>query len=201
MTYAGGAILRTNPELRAAARAKLRGHWTDPVLVFLIYVAIMGAAGSFRGLGPLVSLLLGGPLALGLAGFLLKFYRGGDAQVEDLFAGFKRYVPALTLYLLVAVFTFLWSLLLLVPGIIAALSYGLAFYLLREHPELEPREAMRMSSRMMMGHKMQLFLLYLSFIGWAILAALTMGIGYLWLGPYISVSVTGFYEDLASHAA
>lgn len=193
----GGAVLRSNPELRAAAREKLRGHWSNPILVVLISVVVLGAAGSIRGIGPLLSLLLGGPFMLGLANFFVKFNRGEEALVDDLFAGFQQYVPALTLHLLTVLFTSLWSLLFVIPGIVAALSYSMAFYVLRDHPETRPREALRISSRMMWGHKMQLFLLYLSFFGWVVLSALSLGIGFLWLGPYVSLSVAGFYEDLA----
>jgi uncharacterized membrane protein len=196
-----GVGLRTNPEIRAAALKKLRGRWTNPILVVLISGLIMGVAGSIRDIGFVLSLLLGGPFMLGAVNFFVKFNRGEEALVDDLFAGFQRYTPATVLYLLMVLFTVLWSLLFIIPGIVAGLSYSMAFYVLRDHPEIQPREALRLSSRMMMGHKMQLFLLFLSFTGWAILAILTMGIGFLWLGPYVSLAVAGFYEDLVHASA
>lgn len=188
--------MRTNPELRALAREKLRGHWTSAVLAFLIYMVILVVASSIKGAGWVFSLLLGGPLTLGVVGYCLKLQRGEEVAAEDVLQGFQQYVPALTLYLLVVLFTFLWTLLLIVPGVIVGLNYFMAFYVLRDHPETKARQAMRISSQMMVGHKAQLFFLHLSFLGWALLAALTLGIGFLWLGPYVGVSLAGFYEEL-----
>lgn len=188
--------MRTNPELRALAREKLAGHWTSAVLAFLIYGVILGVASSIKGAGWLFSLLLGGPLLLGVAGYCLKLQRGEEVAAEDVLQGFKTYVPALMLHLWTVLLTFLWTLLLVVPGIIAGLNYSQAFYLLRDNPELEARQALRLSTQMMTGHKAQLFLLLLSFLGWALLAALTLGIGFLWLGPYMGVTLAGFHEEL-----
>ncbi len=84
----------------------------------------------------------------------------------------------------------------MIPGIVAALSYSQAFYILAENPGIGALEAIRISKRMMYGYKGKLFLLYLSFIGWAILSALTLGIGYLWLIPYVSTTLANFYEEV-----
>jgi uncharacterized membrane protein len=98
--------------------------------------------------------------------------------------------------LLMSVYIFLWSLLLIVPGIIKALSYAMTPYILRDHPELRYDAAIRESMRMMQGNKMKLFLLILSFIGWFILALIPFGLGLFLFLPYYRTSIAAFYEDL-----
>lgn len=86
--------------------------------------------------------------------------------------------------------------LLIIPGIIKSLSYALTPYILHDHAELQYNSAIERSMEMMDGHKMRLFLLYLSFIGWGILALFTCGLGFLWLTPYVNASLAAFYEDV-----
>jgi uncharacterized membrane protein len=117
--------------------------------------------------------------------------------VSNMFTGtFKIYPRALGLSLLYMIFVFLWTLLLYIPGLIKALAYMMAPYILKDHPELSPNQALNLSIKMMKGHKFDLFCLLLSFIGWSFLAMFTMGIGYLWLAPYIATTIAAFYEDV-----
>ena len=109
---------------------------------------------------------------------------------------FQEYSRILTTKLLQAVYTFLWSLLLLIPGIIKHYSYAMTDYILKDEPELCNNAAIERSMAMMEGNKMKLFLLDLSFIGWAILCLFTFGIGFFVLQPYMQVSHAAFYEDL-----
>lgn len=104
-------------------------------------------------------------------------------------------LKAMGLNLFMALFIWLWSLLFIVPGIIAAYRYRLAPYLMAENPNLGIREAVNMSKELMAGNKWRLFCLHLSFIGWGILSALTCGIGDLWLNPYIYAANAAFYVD------
>jgi uncharacterized membrane protein len=90
---------------------------------------------------------------------------------------------------------------LIVPGIIAAFRYSMAFYILKDHPEISPMEAIRRSKEMMVGQKWRYFVLNLSFIGWALLCILTLGIGFLWMHPYISVTNSHFYDELRNRSA
>lgn len=90
----------------------------------------------------------------------------------------------------------LWTLLLIIPGIIAAYSYSLVYYILVDEPNLKPLEALRKSKKMMYGNKAKLFYLGLRFIGWALLCVLTLGIGFIWLAPYIQATRAKFYEDV-----
>ncbi|TLS49434.1 DUF975 family protein [Paenibacillus antri] len=190
--------MSSNAEIRAAARDALRGQWGMAVLVAFVYMAITAVIGSIpvvKNIGPL---LLGGPLAFGLYAYFLHVVRGNRPELGVMFSGFQRFVPTLVLYLLQAIFVFLWMLLLIVPGIIAALRYSMSYFILLENPGLSPLDAINRSKEMMQGHKMQLFLLQLSFIGWALLCVLTLGIGLLWLMPYMQTSMAAFYERLKS---
>jgi uncharacterized membrane protein len=188
--------LKRNFELRAVAREKLKGKWLYAILVCFIAMIISELLCWLPFIGFIYTLIISGPIALGLATFFLNLRRDQNPLIENLFDGFKSFSPALILQLWITLFTFLWTLLLVIPGIIATLRYSLAFYILRDHPELKPKEALEHSKAIMMGRKGKLFLLGLSFIGWGILAALTLGIGFLWLVPYINASLAGFYEDV-----
>jgi uncharacterized membrane protein len=152
--------------------------------------------GAIPLVGFLVTLAVAGPLLLGLTAYFLLFARDEAPQLEDVFVGFTRYTSAVVLYLLVFIFTFLWSLLLIVPGIVAAYRYSMAYCILSDNPDIGAKEALERSKAAMMGKKGQLFWLDASFFGWALLCILTLGIGFLWLAPYWKLSRTYFYERL-----
>lgn len=186
-----------NAELMSQARALLRGCWGLPIGFCLLLCLLIMAAGYSGGIG----LIVDGPLMLGGVIFFLTFTRGGTAEVGMLFAGFKNFGNALVAYLLTSIFVLLWSLLLIVPGIIAALAYSQTMYLLADDPQLGGLDAMRKSKEMMRGYKWKLFCLGLRFLGWQLLCLLTLGIGYLWLAPYIYGANARFYDDLLPAAA
>ena len=100
-----------------------------------------------------------------------------------------------------SIFTFLWSLLLVIPGIIKSYSYSMAGFIMSENPEMSAKEAMEVSMRMMKGNKWRLFCLQLSFIGWGILCVFTVGIGYLWLNPYMNAATAAFYDEISRNEA
>ena len=125
-----------------------------------------------------------------------KLYNERVLTFDTLFDGYKDYGRILGTVLLVQIYTFLWSLLLIVPGIIKACSYAMTPFILRDHPELSFNAAIEKSMAMMEGNKMKYFLLCLSFIGWGILCVLTLGIGTLFLSPYMNTSFAAFYNDL-----
>jgi uncharacterized membrane protein len=185
-----------NRQLRALARGQLNGNWIKCVLALLVYLAIAMIIVAIPILGIIASIVLSGPFLFGLTSYALRIKRGETPSIESLFDGFKNFLTSFLLYLLISIFTFLWSLLLIIPGIIASLSYSMAFFILHDNPHLSAMEALNESKQMMKGYKGKLFLLYLSFIGWILLAALTFGIGYLWLYPYMGVSFANFYDDL-----
>lgn len=182
-----------NRELRAAARSQLKGGWLPAVGVVLVYSLLTGVSGSALCI-PLI--IVGGPLTLGLWIYFLHKARGEEAEIENLFEGFKTFGPSFLLYVLEAVFITLWSFLFVIPGLIKTLSYSMAFFILRDNPGMKALDAISASRKMMKGHKGRLFCLYLSFTGWALLALLTLGIGFLWLCPYAALSMANFYENL-----
>lgn len=189
---------KENFQLKALALEQLKENWVKAGAVCLIYMVILSILSSIPVLGAIASMVITGPLLFGMCKFFLLLKRGENPAIETLFDGFKLFSPSMILFLLTSLFTFLWSLLLIVPGIMAALSYAQAFYILNDQPETVPMEAIKLSKEMMDGHKMKLFLLYLSFIGWALLSILTFGLGFILLIPYMQATAANFYDDLKS---
>lgn len=183
--------------IRAEARRQLSGRWGNAILGMLIYVIIMGVLAYMDSVGKLIAFIISGPMIVGLIRFFIQFKRTQEkVPYEVLFSGFKDFKVSFLTVLLLNICVLLWSLLFIIPGIIAAYSYSMALYIVAENPDITASEALRISKEMMKGYKGKLFLLELSFIGWAILSILTLGIGILWLNPYIQLSTVNFYEDL-----
>ena len=149
-----------------------------------------------NGLLGIVQLLLGGVLQLGYARFLLNLHDGKEVSLQDLFSEFHRFGQGFAQHFLRSLYVLLWSLLLIIPGIIKSLSYAMTPYIMADHPQLTASEAIRVSMDMMEGHKAALFWLRLSFIGWDILAALSLNLGHLFLNPYKNAAETAFYRSL-----
>jgi uncharacterized membrane protein len=185
-----------NAEINLQARALLHGRWGLAIGFSLLLGLLSGGVQAVPKMGPLVALVLGGPLQLGAAIFFLAYVRRQNADIEMLFAGFKNFGNAVGAYLLMVLFTLLWMLLFIIPGIIAALSYSQIFYLLADNPQLGPMEALRQSKEMMRGYKAKLFCLGLRYAGWSLLCIFTLFIGYIWLIPYARTGMARFYEDL-----
>ena len=190
-----------NRDLTARARAALKGHWGMAILAFVIYMLVSQATGQIPFAGLVAVYILAGPLIIGLLVYFLKVARCQEAKIGDLFAGFSnkfgRFVWA---YFRVLIFTILWSFLFIVPGIIKSYSYMMTFYILADNPELTAREAMERSIKMMYGYRFKLFCLGLRFIGWLLLCIPTLGIGLLWLWPYMQTSFACFYDSVKSRA-
>lgn len=196
------AGLKSISELRTAARGSLKGNWGKSILavvIFMIISAIIAGVGSFKGIGWVLELLyfvLVGSWVSGILAYFLKLVRDESPSLRLLFSQLPRLFAFFKLYFLVALYTFLWTLLLIVPGIIASFRYSLSFYIMIDNPEMTATEVINRSKAMMQGHKMKYFLLFLSFIGWYLLSIVTIGIGFLWLIPYIYATQASFYEDL-----
>ena len=197
--------MKTISEYKDMALRSLEGNWGKAAIASLIFYAIMEIVGyspSFvldpaPGLitqGFLTLLLL--PLAWGYAVFFLRLIRRENTDYGRLFDGFSQYGRILLAELLKGIYELLWALLLIVPGIIKSYSYSMTEFLLKDNPGMSGEEAICESMRLMQGHKMQLFLLDLSMIGWLILSCLTLGIGFLFLIPYMYSAHAHFYEDL-----
>ena len=189
------------------ALSALENKWGNFVLITFVYGFIIGITQVLSGdkdspailhLIGLVLFILALPLTWGFQTLFLGAVRGGEATAKDMFEGYNKelFSRVLTTTLLYYVYVFLWSLLLLIPGCIKAYSYAMTPYILKDNPEMKNNAAIEESMRMMDGHKLELFLLDLSFIGWALLSLLTCGIGFLWLVPYMNMARVNFYEDL-----
>lgn len=188
-----------NSELRAKARKTLgngifTNEWIFALLVSLIAGAVIGFTSSF-----LLGVLIIGIVNIGLNKYYL--YRSRNTVKYDdfniLIDGVKVDVAGnVVLGLLITLFTALWSLLFVIPGIVKSYSYSMAYFLKIDHPEYTATQAIDESRRIMNGHKMKLFLLDLSFIGWLILGSLCFGIGTLWVNAYMQASRAEFYRDL-----
>lgn len=188
-----------NAALREMARESLKGKWGLAIGTFLVYTLITGCGGAARALG-LAALLIAGPMAMGAAIFSLSISRHREAKLEQIFEGFRFFSKALGTYLLMLLYVVLWLLLFIIPGIIAALSYSLVFYLLADDPSLKPQEVLDLSKKMMDGYKWKLFYLCLHFLLLALLCVLTLGIGFLWLIPYINITMAKFYDDVRNNS-
>lgn len=140
--------------------------------------------------------ILGGTLQLGYAQFLLKQHDGKEAEFRDLFSQFDRFGTGFAQSFLRTLYTALWSLLLVIPGIVKSYSYSMTPFILADHPELTASEAIQRSADMMDGYKMDLFILELTFFGWNLLAALTLNLGRLALNPYENAARAAFYRQL-----
>lgn len=212
--------MKQNQEYKNEALAALRGNWAPAVLATLVYYLltlflispyevavfrtnsadIMGlmAASRWYGVFLLGIILVIGPFLVGYVNSFKKLLVEGDDRItaNSFREGFKPYWRSVWAYLFRGILITLWSLLLVIPGIIKSLSYAMTMYIVKDHPELTVNEAIDLSKDMMYGHKYDLFYLYISFIGWYLLSILTLGIGTFWLMPYIETAQASFYEDV-----
>lgn len=163
----------------------------------LIYLAILSIIGFITLVISLVHFAMGGVITLGYAKFNLKLADKKPASVADLFSEFHRFIAGFLMQLLRTVYIFLWSLLFIIPGIYASYGYALTPYVLLENPKMTANEAITESKRLMDGNRFRLFCLEMSFIGWALAAGLfTLGIGVIWLKPYMEASFAAFYREI-----
>ncbi len=190
-----------NSILRKNAREQLGNNifdktWLMLMVVYLIYTAVIGAVSGYTF--GLASLLLSGPLMYGINRICVNVVRGKrEIELEEMLVGFKEnFVQAFLLSLMMSIFTALWSLLLVVPGIIKGYSYAMAPYILQDNPKKEWRECMDESQEMMRGHKWQLFCLDFSFIGWELLGLLCCCVGVIFVAPYQLAARANFYMAL-----
>ena len=182
----------TRKEIKLAAKESLKGNWGVAILALLIAGIILSAV-SFSGIG---TLILMGPFALGVVMVFSGIVRKQQVSVGTVFGGFSNFANSFLAGLLVSIFTFLWTLLFWIPGIIKSYSYSMTFFILNDKPELTNADAITESRKLMNGHKMDLFLLDLSYIGWILLGLLSLGIGFLWISPWMQMAHVRFYEEI-----
>lgn len=191
-----GALLTSSGDLDLNLKLdeEVMRHLPDGLVSILTtYLAV---AASIGGTLSIVQFVLGGVVQLGYCKYLLNLHDGKPADIKDLFSEFNRFADGLVLSLLRGIYVFLWTLLFIIPGIVASYKYSMASFIMLENPGMKPNDAITESKILMDGHKGALFILDLSFIGWMLLSALTCGIGSFWLNPYMNVSRAVFYRLL-----
>ncbi len=179
-------------DYRRDAWGALKGQSGTAMLALIVFGLIMGATSATLVGG----ILLVGPMMVGYSILWINLFRRGSIDLGDMFTGFNNFGNTLVMGLLTAIFVSLWSLLFVIPGIIACYRYSMAPYILADHPEMGGYEAICASAKLMRGKKWRLFCLDFSFIGWLILCTLTFGILYLWVGPAMQTARASFYEDI-----
>ena len=188
----------TISQIKQSAKTSLKGNWGLAIGIIIVYDLLLLVAGSVL---PLVgALLLTGPMMFGLMLAFLTLTRTGKMYFENLFKGFENFGTTCVAGILYSLFIELWFLLFFIPGIVKTYSYAMTFYLINDNPNLSANEAITESRKMMNGHKAELFLLDLSFIGWYLLSIFTFGILLLYITPYHQAARAKFYENLKTAA-
>lgn len=188
-------------ELKARGKAMLSGN----LGMLIVCMVMVGAAECLIELfnyyvnmkiGSVLNILISGPLSLGVACVYLGMLRNGNADIAEMGKGFSRLGDSILLSLMVNFFTFLWVLLLIIPGIIASIRYSQAWYVMADHPEMGAKLALERSKELMDGHKMEYFVLCLSFLPWILLGIVTCGFGFLYVVPYMNATFAVYYNEL-----
>ncbi len=218
--------MRSRQEIKAIGKEQFKLNYWTCVLAALLVTAVMGvitwmtngeeivqmvngqpgqATITVRSnAGGLLALLLGGPIAVGLNYFFVKNVRGEREELSvttPFTEAFKNYPRKLGGSLWMGLFVFLWALLFVIPGIIKGISYSMTQYLLADCPNVKARDALKLSMRMMNGHKWEYFVMGLSFLGWILLSALTLGIlSVFYVDPYMRSSFAEYYLELRDEA-
>ncbi len=194
-------------KLRAKARESLKGNWLIAIGLFVVTTIIFTLPDfifnpneydfSWRDIAVILATWLLTPISVGLIWAWIDLSRGKDIRFGHLIHPFQTiFAKTIFVSFLQGLFLLLWTLLFIVPGIIKSFSYMMTFYILRDRPELSPLQVITESRKMMDGHKGEAFVLGLTFIGWLLLGVVTLGIGFLWIVPYISVTFAHFYDTI-----
>lgn len=193
-------MMKTREEIKLAAKGRLAENRGNCIGVYLLTVIVGSAVGAITaGVG---ALLLMPVVIIAGNGFFTAVYHGENRTVSDWFGSmFDNYPRKLGGYLWSGLWTALWSMLFFIPGVVKALAYSMAPYILADCPEVGAKDALRLSIRMTNGYKMDLFVAALSFLGWELLSAFTCGIlEILFVGPYREITFGGIYEELKRNA-
>ncbi len=196
-------------EMKIRAKEKLTGNWPTLIIITLISIIVTGLGGdnarelskgvvinSRSNIGSLISLIISGPIALGIANFYIHLVVKNEVRIERFFDGFKNFLNSFILHVATTLFIILWTLLFIIPGIIAAIRYSMAYLIMSENPDITPMEAINKSKILMEGHKMEYFEFVISFIGWFLVGLITLGLGFFYLYPYFNASKIYFYKTL-----
>lgn len=195
----GGAIAGGVPSFNIRIEGQdLSEYLTNHIRYYqqfrLLFSSLLAGLGGLS----LAQFILGGVMSVGNAQYLLNQHNDAALDFKTLFSKFDQFGAAFLMRLLTGLFTALWSLLFIIPGIVASYSYAMAPFIMAENPNLTATEAIRASKELMNGYKWNLFCLDFSFIGWSLLSVLTLGIGSLFLNPYQSAARAAFYRHITT---
>ncbi len=175
-----------NAEFKRKAKERLRGNWGQAIVVGLIFSIANGITSyqnnysdlnnrhSSLGFTSMVLSLLVAPIMYGVIKYFMGFVREESVTIGDIFNSYKDFSKIVVATLLRNLFTFLWALLLIIPGIMKAYSYSMVYNVMNDNSELSGSDALKLSEKMMYGHRMELFILYMSIMGWAIVPMLIL---------------------------
>ena len=192
-------------EIKNFAKEKLSGNLGSIWKILIIALGISLAAGVVFGIlfskmdADILDSLLGilmMPLGIGTTAFFVSLIENTNFEAKDLFKYYHDFVKIIGVTILMSLIVMLGYICFIIPGIILTLSYSLVPIILIKKPELGIVETLKYSREKMQGHKLDAFVLGLSFIGWAILGTLTFGILYIWLFPYMQLTFTKFYLNI-----
>ena len=186
----------TRIQMKELAKEKIKGKVLTLFLISFVISLVSGAIGAIPALGQVASIFVVPCFTFATTLIYLELIQDKTPEVGDAFKGFSYFWISFKVGFLSGLFVFLWSLLLIIPGIIKAFAYSQAMYIIAENPEMNAMDALKRSEEMMKGHKMELFMLGLSFIGWILLGMLTLGLLYIWLLPYMSATMAIFYNNI-----
>ncbi len=183
--------------LKELAKNQIKGNILTLFLCSLVITAISAVTSRIPMLGSSAYGLIFGPvLSYGMVLNYLEIAKGEEATVSRVFDGFKEFTRAWAVNFMSGLFVALWSMLFIIPGIIKAIAYSFAPYILAENPGMTGMEAITRSKEMTYGHKMELFVLNLSFIGWILLGVITFGIGFIYITPYMNATMVNAYHSI-----
>lgn len=187
----------TREILKQNAKEQIRDKIGILIVMYLIVIGVIFIANSIPMAGYFANVLLLSPaFSVSLIMVYFKVCDYQEIKVGDIFEGFYHFWGAFKIIFLVNLFSSLWSLLFIIPGIVKGYSYSMALYIWTENKEMGALEAISRSKEIMEGHKMDLFVLQLSFIGWYLLTFITFGIAAIYVVPYIDATMVNFYRSI-----
>ena len=189
----------TRAELKEQARAQMAGKvWPIIGIMFLAGIILMCASmlNAVPFIGALAVYFINAAITVGIRGMFMNITYGDEPKVQDIFSAFPRILPATLLFFLISLFSGLWSLLFVIPGIVMGIAYSMSFNIFLENPDMGAMECIRESKSIMSGHKMEYFVLQLSFIPWWLLCMVTCGLASYYVVPYVTLTNIDFYHRI-----
>lgn len=180
--------------VKLEAKQSLNANFGIALGTIIVAGLIMSAAAAFTF--SIATIVLSGVIEVGLAIVMLNIVRGHEVNFAQMFNGFENFGTTCLAGVLTGLYTLLWTMLFIIPGIVKAYSYSMTFYILADNPDMKPNEAIKASCQMMKGHKFDLFVLHLSFFWWNLLGSVTFGIAYIYVVPYMSAAEAKFYDTI-----